>query len=114
MIFMNEGLETLQEQIKKLTHMVEENNAMLQSIQRRARMVILISSIKWIFIIGVTFSSLFFLQPYLDKAFSAYDSISQLSNPFPKDGEANSENATPTDGNTSESFMNAIRSYLPR
>lgn len=111
---MNEGLESLQAQLDKLTHMVEENNTILQSMQRRARMVILISSIKWIFIIGVTFGSFFFLQPYLDKAFSAYSSISELANPFPKNTQNTSGEATSTDGVSSEGFIDTLRSYLPR
>lgn len=109
---MNEGLDSLQEQIKKLTVLVEENQLILKSIQRRARMTILISSIKWLIILGVTFGSFIFLQPYLDTMFQAYTSISDFTNPFPKE-------AAETDGNgdtinQAEGLINAVRAYMPR
>ena len=108
---MNEGLDSLQAQITKLSALVEENNAMLKSIQRRARMTILISSIKWFVILGITFGSFIFLQPYLDKAFSAYNSLSELTNPFPAD----TTNIQSTDGtNQAEGLINAVRAYMPR
>jgi hypothetical protein len=113
-VSMNEGLDSLQDQIKKLTALVEENHAMLISIQRRARLTILISSIKWLVILGITFGSFIFLQPYLDKAFSAYTSISDLTNPF-QPGTTDTTNTNSTDDNNqAEGLINAVRAYMPR
>jgi hypothetical protein len=114
MVSMNEGLDSLQDQIKKLTALVEENHAMLISIQRRARMTILISSIKWLVILGITFGSFIFLQPYLDTMFSAYSSLSELTNPFPKNANATSTTNSTDDNNQAEGLINAIRAYMPR
>lgn len=104
---MNEGLESLQEQVRKLTKLVEDNNSMLKSIQRRAKMTILLSCIKWLFIFGVTFGSFFFLQPYIDQAFGAYK---QITNPF---SSGSTETAT-FDSNQAEGLINAVRAYMPR
>lgn len=109
---MNEGLDSLQAQITKLTTLVEENQLMLKSIQRRARLSILISSIKWLIILGVTFGSFIFLQPYLDTAFGAYTSLNDLTNPFSKQN-ASSTNTVDT-LNQAEGLINTMRSYMPR
>jgi hypothetical protein len=112
MILMNEGLESLQAQIKELTAMVDENRTMLKSIQRRARVSILLSSIKWLFILGVTFGSFFFLQPLMDKAFSAYTSLSDLGNPFPKTTGTSTGDSDSV--NQADGLVNALRAYMPR
>jgi hypothetical protein len=109
---MNEGLESLQEQIKKLQHSVDENHAMLVSIQRRARMSIIISSIKWLVILGITFGSFFFIQPYLDKAFSAYTSLGELTNVLPKNNTA--DNAQDISAEKLPSLFDIVKTYLPR
>jgi len=105
---MNEGLESLQAEVRKLTALVEENHTMLKSIQRRARVSILLSSIKWLFILGVTFGSFFFLQPYLDSLMETYSSISTLSNPFSSEASATSSD------NQADGLINALRAYMPR
>ena len=104
---MNEGLESLQAEVRKLTAMVEENHSMLKSIQRRARFSLLISSIKWLFILGITFGSFIYLQPYLDSLLETYSSFSNLSNPFSTSGTE----AAP-EGN--DGLINAMRAYMPR
>ncbi len=109
---MNEGLESLQAEVRKLTALVEENNNMLKSIQRRARMSILLSSIKWLFILGVTFGSFFFLQPYLDSLMETYSSISNLSNPFSATSPQDATNLDPM--NQTDGLINALRTYMPR
>ncbi|MES2622925.1 MAG: hypothetical protein V4576_00785 [Patescibacteria group bacterium] len=106
---MNEGQEALIEQIKKLQHSVEENHAILMSIQRRAKMSIIFSGLKWLIILGFTFGSFIFLQPYLEKVFSAYSSLSDLSS---LQGGMRSSTST-ENGNQAEGLINAMRAYLP-
>ena len=74
-------------------------------------MTILISSIKWFIILGITFGSFIFLQPYLDKVFGVYNSISELTNPFPTD-TINTQSTHET--NQAEGLINAVRAYMPR
>lgn len=105
---MNEGLDSLQEQIKKLTVLVEENHTILLSVRRHSRMTLLISSIKWLVILGITFGSFIFLQPYLDQAFGAYTSLSELTNPYPKNTDSTN------DTSQAEGLIDALRAYTPR
>ncbi len=72
---MEPGLDGLKNEIQQLRELVQENNAMLQSIQRRARMSILFSSLKWIVLIGLSFGAFYFIKPYMDTALQSYDSI---------------------------------------
>lgn len=109
MVPMNEGLEDLTAHIKKLQQTVDENHAMLVSVQRRARLSILFSGIKWVVIIGITFGSFFFLQPYLEQLQSTYSSIGSITDSF-----AGIKSSTSTDTNQSEGLINAVRAYMPR
>ena len=70
-----QGFESLSEQLKNIESVVKDNNTLLQSIQRRAKLSILVSSIKWLVIIGLSFGSLYFLQPYVEMIMSTYKSI---------------------------------------
>lgn len=106
---MNEGLEALAAQIKKLQQTVDENHAMLVSVQRRARLSILFSGLKWIVILGITFGSFFYLQPYLEQILNTYSSIGSLTDSF-----AGVESSTSTDSNQAEGLINAVRAYMPR
>lgn len=106
---MNEGLEALAAQIKKLQQTVDENHAMLVSVQRRARLAILFSGLKWVVILGITFGSFFYIQPYLEQAFSAYSSLGSLTDTF-----AGTKNATSSEANQADGLINAVRAYMPR
>lgn len=69
---MDEGLENEIKEIKELT---EENNKMLHSIQRRARWTIVMRLMYWIFIVGASIGAFYFIQPYLNQLNDTYDSI---------------------------------------
>lgn len=106
---MNEGLEALAAQIKKLQQTVDENHAMLVSVQRRARLAILFSGLKWIVILGITFGSFFYLQPYLEQLMNTYTSLGSITDTF-----AGVKSSTSTDANQAEGLINAVRAYMPR
>ncbi len=72
---MEPGLDGLKNEIQQLRALVEQNNVMLHSIQRRARMAILFSALKWAVLIGLSFGALYFIKPYLQTALESYDSI---------------------------------------
>lgn len=59
-------IQSLTEEVKKLQEIVAENNTVLKGIQRRGRLVVLASSLKWIVIIGLSLGSFYFLKPLLD------------------------------------------------
>lgn len=75
---MEQGSSDLQNEIQQIRRIVEENNALLISIQRRARMTILFSTLKWAILIGLSFGAFYFLKPYIETATSAYGSIKDL------------------------------------
>lgn len=75
---METGLDGLKNEIQQLRVVVEQNNAMLHSIQRRARMSILFSALKWAILIGLSFGALYFVKPYLETAMESYDSIRSM------------------------------------
>ncbi|MEN9604949.1 MAG: hypothetical protein RJB39_634 [Candidatus Parcubacteria bacterium] len=72
---MDQGSEGLQNDIQEIRRIVERNNAMLISIQRRARMSILFTTLKWVIIIGLSFGAFYFLKPYVDTATSTYSGL---------------------------------------
>lgn len=61
-----EPIEFLKEEVKKLQEMMVENNTLLRGIQRRGRLVMLGSSLKWLIIIGISLGSFYFLKPLFD------------------------------------------------
>lgn len=75
---MEPELDGLKNEIQQLRALVEQNNSMLQSIQRRARMAILFSGLKWAILIGLSFGALYFVKPYLETAVESYDSIRSM------------------------------------
>lgn len=75
---MEHGSSDLQNEIQQIRRIVEQNNTMLISIQRRARLSILFSTLKWVVLIGLSFGAFYFLKPYIETATSAYGSIKDL------------------------------------
>ncbi len=78
------GSSDLQNEIQQIRRIVAENNAMLISIQRRARMSIVFSTLKWMFLIGLSFGALYYIKPYIETAMGAYDSVKDLILPSKK------------------------------
>lgn len=76
---MNQGFEEIEYRLKKIEDMVVENNNMLQSIQRRARMTIIVSLLKWFIILGFSFGLFYFTKPYLEKTLDIYTQVSGLT-----------------------------------
>ena len=47
-------IQVLTEEVKKLQDIVAQNNVVLNKLQRRGRLVVLASSLKWIIIIALS------------------------------------------------------------
>lgn len=69
---MNQEYEEILNRLKEIESEVKTNTNMLISIQRRARIAILFSAIKWIIILGVTFGTFYYTKPYLDQTLELY------------------------------------------
>lgn len=70
-----DALQSLTEQVKKLQETVTENNIILHSLQRRARVALLVSILKWVVIIGISFGSFYFIKPLLGNIFGVYTNL---------------------------------------
>lgn len=66
--------------IEKNLALTEENNKLLRKMQRRARWGTITHIIYWIIILGITFGSYYYIQPYLNQALSAYSSLQKNVN----------------------------------
>ncbi len=61
-----DSMQVLIGEVKALQAIVAENNTILKKIQRRDRFILLVSSLKWIIIIGLSLGSFYFLKPLFD------------------------------------------------
>ena len=76
---MNEEFDAIVNRLSAIEHAVKDNNAMLQSIQRRARLSILFSLIKWFVIIGFSLGLFYYTKPYMEQTLNMYTQISGLT-----------------------------------
>lgn len=77
---MNQEFEEILNRLKDIENNVKENHDMLESIQRRARLAILFSVLKWFIILGFTFGIFYYSKPYIEKTFELYDQVNSLTN----------------------------------
>ncbi len=61
--------------LEKTAQLTEENNVLLRKMNRRARWGSIMHLLYWIVILGFSFSSYYFIQPYLNKILSTYSSF---------------------------------------
>ena len=56
--------------------LAQENNKILHSMRRSMRVGRIMSLLYWVLILGIAVGSFYFLQPYLDKVITLYNSAS--------------------------------------
>ena len=64
--------------LEKTFELTKENNKMLHRVRRVQKMQALWSSIKILVVIAVTLGAAYYLQPYFEKAMSAFNQISGM------------------------------------
>lgn len=64
-------------QLKEIRSIVAENNSILHSLRRNARIGTFFSSMKWLIIIGATIGSYYYALPYINQLIQVYESIQQ-------------------------------------
>lgn len=52
--------------LERTHEMVEENNKILRSLRRSRRIGIIMTTLYWVVIIGISVGAFYFLQPYID------------------------------------------------
>ena len=63
------------ELLKRSVQVSEENNDLLRSLLRSARITRVMTFIYWLFIIGSAVGAYYVFQPYMDSLFKAYKNI---------------------------------------
>jgi len=79
---MNEEYDAILNRLNTIEETMKLNNAMLHSIERRARLSILFSSLKWFVIIGLSLGTFYYTKPYLEQLMSTYSQISDFGSYF--------------------------------
>lgn len=79
--------------LERTHQLVEENNEILRSMKRRARLGTAIRVFYWAVIIGISFGAFYFIQPYLD---------------FVR-GVVSGENATSTQSNDNRDLLDLLK-----
>lgn len=57
----------------------EENNSILKSMRRTARLGTAMKLIYWIVILGLSYGAYYFIQPYLNTVMGMYDKVQSAS-----------------------------------
>jgi len=65
------------ELLKRTLSVAEENNELLRKIQRSMRLARFMTLLYWMFIIGAFAGAYYFIQPYIESAFSLYQGARQ-------------------------------------
>jgi len=63
------------ELLEKTYSLAEENNNILKGIRRSNRWSLFFKIFYWVIIIGVAVGAFYFVQPYVDVVFKAYQSV---------------------------------------
>jgi len=61
--------------LEETLELEQENNKILHSMKRSMTWTRVMSVVYWLIIIGISVGAFYFVQPYFDKVFSLYNSI---------------------------------------
>jgi cell fate (sporulation/competence/biofilm development) regulator YlbF (YheA/YmcA/DUF963 family) len=79
---MNEEYQSILDRLEKIENTVTENDKILNRIERRARLSMLFSSLKWIIVIGLSLGAFYYTKPYLEQLMETYNQISSFQSFF--------------------------------
>ncbi len=71
---MDEDIRSLVEETKEL---VEENNKILHSLRRTARVGFFVKLLYWIIVFGIAAGAFYYVKPYMEQLMKVYDSVKQ-------------------------------------
>jgi hypothetical protein len=69
------------ELLEKVLRISEENNKILRSIRRSARVARILTILYWLVALGSAAAAYYFIEPYVQSLTGAYQSISDISLP---------------------------------
>lgn len=79
-------LQQLQKKIDEIREITERNNEILQDIKKSMFWRNVFSIVYWVLIIGVAIGAFYFIQPYVDRLYEAYEQIRQGLDTIPTSG----------------------------
>ena len=68
--------------LDKILEITKENNKILCSMQRSARIDRFFKIIYWALILGSLFGTYYYIQPYIDQLLKLYNKVNSTSNSF--------------------------------
>jgi len=80
-------------EISEIRELVEENHQILKKLHNRVRLQLIVSIVKWVIIIAITFGIYTFIQPMLEQLLNTYLSIADSAASI-----ADIKNSLPTTG----------------
>ncbi|MES3005384.1 MAG: hypothetical protein V4664_00350 [Patescibacteria group bacterium] len=72
---MDQEIQEIRAELKKVSKLTEENSVILHAIQRRAKLALLWSFFRWMIIIGIAIGSFYYIQPYLEQLAIIYQKL---------------------------------------
>ena len=70
-----QNIEEIRVELKKIMEMTKVNYALLRSINHRANLSLLFSSLRWIVVIGIAIGTYYYLQPYMQELAAMYQKV---------------------------------------
>ncbi len=72
---MDQDIQEIQAELKKVVELTEESNVLLHGIQRRARYALLWSVFRWVIVVGIAIGAFYYIQPYLEQLAVIYQKV---------------------------------------
>lgn len=79
---MNEDYEAISHRLDNIEENIRQNTIVLNRIERRSRISLLFSSLKWFVIIGLSLGAFYYTKPYLEQLMSTYNQLSDFGSMF--------------------------------
>jgi hypothetical protein len=93
--------QELQTRLSNIEKMLSDNNQMLSKMRRAQKNAAYVRVLYWVFIIGLTIASFYFIQPY----------ISQLGAAYGLGGDSSTDTSGTGTPSTTESLLNMVKQY---
>ncbi len=79
---MDENYEAISRRLDHIEEDIRQNTTVLHRIERRARISLIFSSLKWFIIIGLSLGAFYFTKPYLEQLMETYSELSNIGSMF--------------------------------
>ena len=81
---MEQEIQEIRAELKKIAEVGKENNAILRGIRSRERWALAYGIIRWVIFIALAISAYYYLQPYLEQLSVVYQKVTGTKMDFLK------------------------------